>query len=93
MSNEKVYVGISKAPEDPEKKKEWVEAMKRLQISMWVGWATCEHCGHKYTSVDDFLRCNPKRGYGKTDQMTFVCDGCWKDYESQYKKNDRGSQA
>ncbi len=62
--------------------KDSAKTVMRIQISMYIGdKATCEHCGYTYQSVDDFLRCNPKRGKGKPDEMTFVCSGCWDEYE------------
>jgi len=71
---------ISKAPNDPEKKKEWVNQMFRIQIAMWLSDnAICAQCGHKYNSVDDFIRCSPRRGY--SEGFTFVCSGCWEEYE------------
>lgn len=76
---------VSEKPTDPKEQKQWIESMKRLQVSMWVdGGATCVHCGHTYISVDDFLRCNPKRGFGKG--FEFVCSGCWKEYETKQGK-------
>lgn len=82
MSDEPAGVMISKAPEDPEEKKEWANQMMRIQVAMWIsGNATCSHCGYVYKSVDDFLRCNPHRGYGK--KFNFVCSGCFKEYKEK----------
>lgn len=69
---------ISKAPEDPEEKKAWVNQMFRIQVAMWIGDATCEHCGYTYKSVDDFIRCNPHNGH--TEKMSFVCAVCYPEY-------------
>ena len=44
--------------------------------------ATCEQCGYTYKSVDDFLRCNPKRGH--TKKMSFVCNGCYPEYKKEH---------
>lgn len=77
------FIGISKAPDNPKEKEKWVKQMGRIQFAMWVDdKATCEHCGYTYKSVDDLMRCNPKGGFQKG---TFVCSGCWKDYETAYK--------
>ena len=79
------YVGISKAPDDPEERKEWARQMADILIGMWLSdGATCAECGHTYSSVEDFRRCNPKRGYGK--QLSFVCTGCWNTYEAHQKR-------
>ena len=70
---------ISKAPKDEEKKKKWAYHMMRIQVAMWVdGKSKCEECGHIYTSVDDFLERNPRRGFG--EDFTFVDDACWEQY-------------
>lgn len=75
------YIGISKAPDDPIEKEKWARDMANIQIGMWVAdGATCVQCGHTYTSVEDFRRCNPKRGYGQ--KFNFVCNGCWDDYDN-----------
>jgi len=73
---------ISQAPTDPKEKEAWNYRMMRIQIAMWVDeGATCAYCGHTYTSVDDFIRCNPNQGSGPG--MTFVCSGCWGEYKKQ----------
>lgn len=85
MSERKVM--ISKAPEDPKEHKKWAKQMSRIQFAMYVDdGASCEHCGYTYKNVDDIIRCNPKRGFGKKDEMTFVCAVCWKEYEKEFKK-------
>ena len=77
-------VMISKAPDNPTEKKDWTNQMMRIQLAMYVDdGATCAQCGHTYNSVDDFMRCNPKRGYG--EGMIFVCNGCWEEYEVESK--------
>lgn len=87
--NDKVIIGISKAPEDPNEKKEWVEQMKRIQIAMWVdGKSCCEWCGKVYTSVDDFLLRNPKRGH--TENMSFVDDVCYPEYAKKFPLTVKG---
>ena len=81
-----MIVGVSKAPKDPEKKKEWVSSMMRIQIGMWVDdKATCIECGHTYSSVDDFIRCNPVRGH--TKEMSFVCSGCYPVYKEKVPRS------
>jgi hypothetical protein len=76
MTKHEVF--ISASPEDPIEKNAWVKQMLRVQVAMWVdNNAICAYCGHKYNSVDDFLKCDPKRGYGKD---TFICDNCWVEY-------------
>lgn len=88
-----VIIKVFKAPEDPEKKKEWAHRMMRIQVAMWVdGKTCCELCGHIYSSVDDFLRCNPRRGLDKPDELTFVCSGCWNEYESKFKKTETNNE-
>lgn len=82
--NEKTRLMISKAPDDPKEKDAWVKQMTRIQVAMWVdGKSCCEQCGHIYSSVDDFLRCNPRSGRKIKDRMTFVCNGCWNEYEKK----------
>ena len=76
-----LFVGISVAPKDPIKKRDWVEQMVRIQIAMWVG-EKCSYCGHKYKSVEDFKERLVKKGYGKDG---FVCSLCWGDYEKSKK--------
>lgn len=79
MSDKSFSIGISRAPDDPDEKKAWVNQMLRIQFAMYVDdKATCEHCGHTYTSVDDMLRANPKRGHAKN--MSFVCGTCYTEY-------------
>ena len=86
MNEKEFEVLLSKAPDDPREHREWAERMTRIQLAMYVdGKATCEQCGYTYTSVDDMIRCDPKRGYGKPDKMTFVCSSCWKKYENSHK--------
>ncbi len=75
---------ISKAPEDLEEHKLWAKQMARIQYAMWIdGKSKCEQCGHVYTSVDDFIERNPKRGYGKD---FFVDNKCWKVYMKRRKR-------
>ena len=66
---------FSEAPVDPKGKEKWVEQMMRTQIAIWVDEGVqCAYCGHKYTSVDDFLSHNPRVGSG----ADFCdCDSCW----------------
>ncbi len=76
---------VSKAPNDPEEKKEWAHHMTRIQIAFWVDdGATCSHCKHQYSSVDDFQERNPRggRGWGSHDRFDdwFVCSGCFSAY-------------
>ena len=56
------------------------EAMKRVQIAMWVdGVLACCECKHVFESVDDFIERNPRyRGRAKDDRMIVSCDKCWK---------------
>lgn len=81
MTERPFAVGISKAPDDPEEKKEWVNSMMRIQIAMWLP-CTCEECGYTYKNVDDFLRCNPHRGH--TEKMSFVCASCYPTYKDKH---------
>jgi len=75
---------ISEAPADPEKKKDWVEHMARIQIAMLIDeGADCAFCGHIYTSVDDFLQQNVREGYPPD---RYVCDKCWPEYEKRRNK-------
>ena len=81
-----VAIGISKAPEDPEKKKKWISQMVRIQISMWLGDnCYCLHCKHKYESVEDFYEKSPHRGH--TEEMSFVCKTCYPKYKATLKEN------
>lgn len=81
------YIGISKKPDDPKEAKDWIETMKRMQISMWVdGISCCAECGIVYQSVDDFIRRNPKHGgMDKKKNIIFVDDVCWKEYSKKSK--------
>lgn len=81
---------ISKAPNDPEKKKEWANSMMRIQLEMYVhDKATCAQCGHTYTSVDDMIRCNPKSGgLDKQKNFIFVCSSCWPKYAAIVRFQD-----
>lgn len=83
----KIGILISKAPEDPEEKKEWIKHMSRIQFAMWVDEGVeCDHCRYKYKDVDDMLSHNTREGYrNKGDGMVFVCDKCWPDYELKNK--------
>ena len=80
MSKPKVF--FSKAPEDPQEHDKWVQQMIRIQLAMHVyNKATCAHCGHTYSSVDDFIRCDPKiGGFDKKQNFIFVCNSCWNDH-------------
>ena len=70
---------ISKAPTDPDEKQKWVNQMMRIQFAFFVDdHAKCEHCGHQYTSVDDMLNANTRRGH--TKEMSFVCSKCYEEY-------------
>lgn len=72
-------VFISEAPIDPKEKEDWADRMTRIQIAMWVDeGAACAHCGHIYSSVGDFFGRQVKGGYLPD---TYVCRGCWDDYE------------
>jgi len=74
-------IAVSKAPDNPKEKKQWVSDMARIQFQMYVDdGATCEQCGYTYKNVDDMMRCDPKRGKGQPDKMTFVCSICWEEY-------------
>ena len=82
---------VSKAPTDPVEKEGWVKQMMRIQFAMYVDdHATCEHCGHTYTSVDDMLRANPHRGH--TEKMSFVCATCYPEYKKNHPIPDDTSQ-
>ena len=84
-----VAIGISKAPDDPKEKEKWAHQMANIQISMWIGdGATCAHCGHRYSGVDDFRRCNPRSGgFDKQKKnFNFVCDSCWDEYSKTYQE-------
>ena len=57
----------------------------RMQIAMWMGGGdatTCEHCGHVYESVDNWIDRNPKLiSHRKGDVgMKVVDDACWVDW-------------
>jgi len=70
MSND---ILISKAPEDPEKKKLWANDLLRTQIGMWVSdGAKCAYCKIPYKNVDDFLQRNPKGGRTKDWDDSFA---------------------
>ena len=82
---------VSKAPDNPDEKKDWVKQMMRIQFAMYVDdKATCEQCGHTYTSVDDMLRANPHRGH--TKDMSFVCATCYPEYKKNHPIPDDTSQ-
>lgn len=76
-----MQIAISKAPDNIQEKKQWVSDMARIQLQMYVNDnATCEQCEYTYKNVDDIIRCDPKRGTTKTDNITFVCSTCWEEY-------------
>ncbi len=76
-----MQIAISKAPDNPQEKKQWVSDMARIQLQMYVDeGAICEQCNYTYKNVDDIIRCDPKYGRDKTDKMTYVCSPCWKEY-------------
>jgi len=84
--NKKHRLLISKAPSDPVEHEKWAKKMMRIQLAMYVDdKATCEQCGYTYKNVDDFMRCNPRNG--KTKKITFVCGGCWKEYEKSHERD------
>jgi len=75
-------IAISKAPEDPGEKKDWVNQMMRIQVAMWLDdKCVCLECKHKYESVDDFMKRSPTRGH--TKNFTFVCEECYPTYKSK----------
>lgn len=78
---------ISKAPEDPKKKKEWANHMLRIQVAFWVDdGRKCGYCKKKYKSVDDWLERKPRRGYGKGWAEFFIDTKCWDKYMEKKKK-------
>ena len=85
-------IGISKAPDNPKEKKDWVNTMMEIQIGMWIGdKATCLECNHCYESIEDFRRRNPVQGNTKR-KMSFVCSKCLPNYKSKQKvSQQRGS--
>jgi len=86
---DKVSIAISKAPDDPKEHDAWAKQMMRVQIAMWVdGKSCCEWCGKVYTSVDDFLLRNPRRGH--TEKMSFVDDVCYKAYSEKFPYKTKG---
>lgn len=87
--NSEIGILISKAPDDPEEKKDWVKHMARIQYAMWVDeGAKCAYCGCVYKNVDDFIEHNPRAGYrNKGDKMVFVCNKCWDKYEKTINQN------
>lgn len=81
-----IHIGVSKAPEDPEKHKEWANQMLRIQVAMWVdGKSKCQHCNKIYKSVDDWIKRRPKKGYGDIMEDSFVDEKCWVDYVRKNK--------
>jgi hypothetical protein len=75
-----VEVLISKAPDDPDDKKAWVNEMVRIQVALWVDERNgifCAQCGKRYESVDDFLARNPMGGMPPD---RFVDRDCWPEY-------------
>lgn len=73
---------ITKAPDDPEQKKEWVAGLVRLQIAMWVDdGAACIVCKEQFKSVDDFIA-RDVRATGKDWPDMFCDDACWEKYAS-----------
>lgn len=91
MSDDKVHIFVSKAPTDPEEKKKWVNDMFSLQVSMWIkAGATCEECGHTYTSVDDFRKRQVHAGH--TKKMTFVCSECYPEYKKNHPVKENSEE-
>ena len=68
---------IHRAPTDPKEHKKWAKRMTRVVIAMQYVGQKCAHCGHVYSSVDDFMERKPKQGY---DEDWCVCSKCWLSY-------------
>jgi len=86
---EPVSVLISKAPDDPDEKKEWAHGLMRLQIAMWLP-ASCEECGKPYESVDDFLARNPRAA--SDGEISFVDDACWPEFSRKPAARRKGEK-
>ena len=71
---------ISKAPENPTKKKEWVEAMLNLTLSNFVG-EKCKQCGEEYKSINDIKTRGMIKGY----EDHLVHKECWDKYVLEVK--------
>ena len=81
---------ISKTPEDPEAKSEWVDSMKRLQYSLWMNAGhCCMDCGLKPKTTEEFMEklthFSMKAYVEKQfDPLEFVCEDCWEEHKKRY---------
>lgn len=84
---------ISRAPEDPNEKDQWVKQMARLQFAMFVDDnARCVECGRFYLSTDDMIDRNPRYTGAEAFENKFVDEACFESFLSKHPELTGGIQ-